>query len=189
MVFYRKRIWRCERSFVQSVSQAVDTCIPLYLLFTANFLLFACSSRKIPGMLATCAVDKTVTLWDTYSSQGEPSNTPPHPCGNKDMGVGKLYTISFYPSSPWLLGCGGGGKEIALWDLSSESALQSRFGGRFGSGVTEAIKEAQKDRSMSEDFEAMMAVGDSAMDKVRKDAMSKSSKKGKGKKKVHRKGR
>lgn len=161
----------------------------LYLLLTAIFVLFACSSRKIPGMLATCAVDKTVTLWDTYSSQGEPSNAPPHPCGNKDMGVGKLYTISFYPSSPWLLGCGGGGKEIALWDLSSESALQSRFGGRLGTGATEAIKEAQKDGSKNEDFEAMMAAGDSAMDKVRNDAVSQPRKKGKGKKKVHKKGR
>ena len=141
-------------------------------------------------MLATCSVDKTVTLWDTYSSQGEPSNTPPHLCGNKDMGVGKLYTVSFYPSSPWLLGCGGGGKEIALWDLSSESALQSRFGGRFGSSSTEEIKETQKDAPKSEDFEAMMAAGgDSAMDKVRKDARGRPRKKGKGKKKVHKKAR
>jgi hypothetical protein len=104
------------------------------------------------------------------------------------MGVGKLYTISFYPSSPWLLACGGGGKEIALWDLSSESALQSRFGSRFGSGVTEVTEEAQEDNPKSEDFEAMMAAGDSAMDKVRKDGKSTSSKKGKSKKNVHKKG-
>jgi hypothetical protein len=104
------------------------------------------------------------------------------------MGVGKLYTISFYPSSPWLLGCGGGGKEIALWDLSSESALQSRFGSRFGSVVTDVTKKAKEDNPKSEDFEAMMAAGDSAMEKGRKDTKNTSSKKVKSKKKVHKKG-
>ena len=88
-------------------------------------------NQRVPGMMATCAVDKTVTLWDTYSADGTFSpNAPPRPCGTKEMGVGKLFTMSFYPSSPWLLGCGGSGKEVALWDMSSDDAVQSRFGNR-----------------------------------------------------------
>lgn len=136
-------------------------------------------TRTIPGMFATCALDKTVTIWDTYS-QGKPSHSAPHPCGNKDMGVGKLYTLSFYPSSPWLLGCGGGGKEVALWDCSSEVALQNRFGSRIGEAPQEKVQ--QDDAPRTEDFEAMMAAGDSVMDKLRKD-------KSKDKKKAHKKGR
>ena len=61
-------------------------------------------------MLATSAVDKTVTLWDT-SSGGTPRAKM-----NKDMKVGKLFTLNFYPSSPWLLGCAGNGKEIATYE-------------------------------------------------------------------------
>lgn len=153
-----------------------------------------CCYSKIPGMFATCAVDKTVTLWDTYSSSEStvPSNAPPHPCGNKDMGVGKLYTMSFYPSSPWLLGCGGSGKELALWDLSSESALQNRFGSRIegGAGVPVAIEETEQ-VSKEEDFEAMISTKDTAAEKVKSDAKksNKNKKKGKGKKKVHKKSR
>lgn len=145
---------------------------------------------KIPGMMATCAVDKTVTLWDTYNSDGAPSNAPPHACGNKDMGVGKLYTMSFYPSSPWLLGCGGSGKELALWDLSSESALRNRFGSRIEGGVQVPIEEELQDATKQEDFEAMMATKDAAVEKVKNDAKSiRNKKKGKGKKKVHKKSR
>ena len=142
-------------------------------------------------MLASCAVDKTVTLWDTYSSDGTTSNGPPHPCGNKDMGVGKLFTVSFYPSSPWLLGCGGSGKELALWDLSSEETLQRRFGSRIeGTSKDPAVIEETENNLKEEDFEAMMATKDSAVEKVRSDAKaSKNKKKGKGKKKVHKRGR
>ena len=163
-----------------------------HVLIEANVItLVSIVGSKIPGMMATCAVDKTVTLWDTYSSEGTPSNTPPHPCGNKDVGVGKLFTLSFYPSSPWLLGCGGSGKEIALWDLSSESALQNRFGSRIeGSGVPVPIEETEQELSKEEDFEAMMASKDLAAEKVKSDPKTKKSKKkGKGKKKVHKKGR
>jgi len=155
-----------------------------------SVVVLLCS--KIPGMLATCAVDKTVTLWDMYSSEGKPSNAPPRPCGNKDMGVGKLYTMSFYPSSPWLLGCGGSGKELALWDLSSEAALQSRFGSRIeGAPGVPAVIEATEQVSKEEDFEAMMATKDAAVEKVKSDTKSNKNnkKKGKGKKKVHKRGR
>ena len=36
----------------------------------------------------------------------------------------KLYAVSFYPSSPRLLGCGGAGGELALWELGDEENLQ-----------------------------------------------------------------
>ncbi len=152
-------------------------------------------NKLVPGMMATCAVDKTVTLWDTYSADGKFSpNTPPRPCGNKEMGVGKLFTMSFYPSSPWLLGCGGSGKELALWDMSSDDAVQTRFGNRIERGSNGVIlnePSAQESVSKEEDFEAMMATKDAAIEKVKSNAAksSKNKKKGKGKKKVHKKSR
>ena len=153
--------------------------------------LFVCVffSSHVPGMMVTCAVDKTITLWDTYQNNNgtfEPLNTSPHACGTKEMGVGKLYCIGFYPSSPFLLGCGGGGNEVALWDLSREEAVQNRFGVRVGSNHAESLLEREE---KEENFEAMMAAGDDeAAEKVQ--TTGKKKKKGsKGKKKVHRKGR
>jgi WD40 repeat protein len=83
----------------------------------------SCNPR-IPGMMATCSADKTVALWDTgHIATGK----HPYLCCSKDMKVGKLYTVSFYPSSPWLLACGGSENELALWDISMETLLRDRF--------------------------------------------------------------
>lgn len=103
-------------------------------------------------MLVTCSVDKTVTLWDTQNA----INSQPQICGNKDMGVGKLYTVNFYPSSPWLLGCAGGGKEIALWDMTREVAIQKRFGDRVSGGIVYNEKQQDDSTDKQEAFDAMM---------------------------------
>jgi len=133
----------------------------------------------IPGMLATCAIDKTVALWDT---RGSTSESKPFPCGNKDMNVGKLYSVSFYQSSPWLLGCGGSGNQVALWNLASEEVFRKRFGDRIndpGFFQPEVIEEK------TEDFEAMMAANDQVTAEAKKEEGGK-KKKGKSKK-AHKK--
>lgn len=99
-------------------------------------------------MLVSCSVDKTVTLWDTKD------HSPPQACGSKDMAVGKLYTVNFYPSSPWLLGCAGGAKEIALWDLTREAPIQKRFGDRVKGGTV--YKALEETTEKQEAFDAMM---------------------------------
>ena len=160
----------------------------------------------VPGMLATCSVDKTVTLWDTYNaSTGNPAG-PPTSRMNKDMRVGKLYTVNFYPSSPWLLGCAGGAKEMALWDMTREDIVQKCFSKRLIEKTPAVVDDqtalesqaddtiaAEKDKK--EEFDAMMTAsseksngtingdGKSSMKKKKKD-------KGKSKKKkAHRAGR
>ena len=130
-------------------------------------------------MLATCAVDKTVTLWDTYNESGSFAEAPPRACGNKDMGVGKLYTVNFYPSAPWLLGCGGGGKELALWDMSRERAVQNRFAKR--AGLIATIPNENDEMTMNS--EAVPA----PTEKSKTQSVSKKKKdRNKKKKKVHR---
>jgi hypothetical protein len=84
------------------------------------------------------------------------SSAPPKPCGNKDMQVGKLYTINFYPSSPWLMGCAGSGKELALWDMSREASIQKRFATRIGSNPVEEETE-EGEAGKQEAFDAMMS--------------------------------
>lgn len=138
---------------------------------------------NIPGMLATCAVDKTVALWDTHNVS--PGSTP-FCCGKKEMEVGKLYTCSFYTSSPWLLGCGGGGSDLALWNLGNEAMFKNRFGSRITNSSPPQTLDAGDDNKNKEDFEAMMASTDTASEKQKAASKKKKKGKGKGKKKVHR---
>ena len=136
---------------------------------------------NVPGMLATCATNKTVTLWDTYNKELQPSLIAPVACGNKSMEVGKLYSLSFYRSSTWLLGCGGSGNEVALWDMTRDDAVQRRFGERVVQA--NARKEEEKDVTKEQDFEAMMAVEDIAAKEEEENAATKNNDKKKGKKK------
>ena len=107
-------------------------------------------------MLATCSLDKTVTLWDTYNASKTPTTGPPNACGNKEMGVGKLYTVNYYPSAPWLLGCAGSGKELAIWDMTRETTIQKRFASRIG---VEAVSDENESdgADQKEAFDAMMS--------------------------------
>ncbi len=139
-------------------------------------------------MLATCSVDKTVTLWDTYNDSENPTTGPPKPCGNKDMQVGKLYTVNFYPSSPWLMGCAGSGKELAIWDMKREISIQKRFATRIGSEPV--VEDAGGDGSDQKDaFEAMMSANPTVManDSVESSKSIEKSKKKKGENKSNKK--
>jgi len=168
---------------------------------------------NVPGMLATCAIDKTVVLWDTLHATSKPDERPIH-VGSKSMNVGQLFSVSFYPSetSSCLLACGGGGGELALWDLERETFFGERFGQRVKSMIVDAGAGAGAGASGSEvadeggcgddleDFEATMAmetVGILPSSFTQKDevgANNSNSTKGKKKKKkkkpkAHRKGR
>eukprot|EP00586_Coscinodiscus_wailesii_P006058 CAMPEP_0172489582 /NCGR_PEP_ID=MMETSP1066-20121228/19674_1 /TAXON_ID=671091 /ORGANISM="Coscinodiscus wailesii, Strain CCMP2513" /LENGTH=602 /DNA_ID=CAMNT_0013257547 /DNA_START=229 /DNA_END=2037 /DNA_ORIENTATION=+ len=156
-------------------------------------------SGHVPGLLATCAIDKTVSLYDTQNVSSLPEQRP-QLCVSKDMQSGKLYTVSFYPSRPWLLGCGGSGNNLCLWNMEIEDAVQKQFGPRVSSPSTTTTTEMGTQEASSEtgtkqeEFEAMMS---SAKDDIeKKDSATatknkkKKKKKDKGKRnKVHRRER
>jgi WD40 repeat protein len=144
-------------------------------------------------MLATCSVDKTVTLWDTYNVDKKLPNEPPKATINKDMRVGKLYTVNFYPSSPWLLGCAGSSKEIALWDMTRDDNVQRCFGGRDSNVGESSTPVSQSGKEKQKAFDTMMTsssqVNSGELKGLEKPSI-KSKKKGSNKKKkVHRAGR
>jgi hypothetical protein len=108
------------------------------------------------------------------------------------MAVGKLYSVSFYPSAPWLLGCGGSSGDLALWDMSQEMAIQSSFGDRLVQGGEETNSES-KGRELTVDFssaldDAVNVENDEKAERVRIKMEGKQKKSIKSKKKkVHRK--
>eukprot|EP00934_Nitzschia_sp_Nitz4_P000027 Nitzschia sp. Nitz4//scaffold190_size42200//21271//27280//NITZ4_007392-RA/size42200-processed-gene-0.51-mRNA-1//-1//CDS//3329540144//27//frame0 len=146
---------------------------------------------NVPGLLATCSVDKTVSLWDTHVSEEGAKQEPPKLCGNKEMNVGKLYTVGFYPSAPWIMGCAGAGKELAIWDMTREDAIQKRFGSRVtGNNKVQTSSDGTADK---EAFDAMMSSDSNTAPKKEevKSPQEKNKKKkgGKKKSKAHKAGR
>ena len=167
----------------KNVASAVSRHFELDCSYTHTNFYSTTFHRHVPGMLMTCSIDKTVALWDTQNGGS------PHPCGSKDMNVGKLHSVSCYPSSPWLLACGGSGNSLAIWDMESEDAIQNRFAGR----VNGSAAKADDAETEEPNFEALMAAEASkaATDKANA-TMNKSKKNKKGgkgtkKNKAHKK--
>lgn len=185
-----------------------ETSTPLWSLSASEFggVTDLSYNSLVPGLMVTCSIDKTISLWDAHNMDASCKVLPPKPCGSKDMCVGKLYSVGFYPSSPWLLGCGGSGNELALWDLSSEESIQKGFLHRMDQATQEASSEATTEntlpQTLGESFDAMMNNSEKMKDgattdegvengaSVGKESSSlqkKKAKKGKLKPKVHRK--
>jgi periodic tryptophan protein 1 len=156
-------------------------------------------NAQVPGLMVTCSIDKTITLWDVHQNGGggNASMVPtPKPCGTKDMCVGKLYTVGFYPSAPWLLACGGSGNELALWDLSEEVSIQEQFRGRLLRSHSRSDTEANIGASgdiVDHSLKGMIQSGPNdataPADKVENTRETRNNKKSKGKakRKSHRK--
>ena len=126
--------------------------------------------RVIPGMLAASSIDKTVTIYDvqSYKTKQTPKSF------QKDMNVGKLFTLNFYPSLPWLIGCGGSKNDIALWNLDSDPVIMKHFQDRI-SGVNATPVEKNEDATL---FYPKKVEGDSKA--------KRNKKKGKSKRKAHK---
>ncbi|GMH89823.1 hypothetical protein TrST_g9234 [Triparma strigata] len=141
---------------------------------------------KVPGMLATASIDKTVGVWDTHTASGTP-----HCVIKKDSTVGKLYTCNFYPSHDLLLGFGGTGGQLGLWEMASEDCVVKTFENRLGGDTLAKVAEtAELDRKAEVDFEKIMAEENTAAKNARdaaKGGSKKKKSKNKGKKKVARK--
>mmetsp|Transcript_9702 Transcript_9702/g.28901 ORF Transcript_9702/g.28901 Transcript_9702/m.28901 type:complete len:595 (-) Transcript_9702:2368-4152(-) len=108
---------------------------------------------NVPGMMATSSVDKTVTLWDTMGNS--PTHSPTAKM-NKDMKVGKLFTLNFYPSSPWLMGCAGGSKEIAIWDMAQDDTIQKCFGDRIDHSLLTKNEDSNKREQIQPSFDSLI---------------------------------
>ncbi|GKY94152.1 hypothetical protein MPSEU_000381300 [Mayamaea pseudoterrestris] len=137
-----------------------ETSKPLWSFVANQFGVSDISyNRLVPGFLAISSPDKTVTLWDAGLPGTLSMKEPPKLCGSKDMCSGKLYTVQFYPSDPWLLGTGGSGNQLALWDFSNESEIQRRFAGRVASksGEQAQVVEAADAKPIEAELESMMA--------------------------------
>ena len=174
-----------------------QTSTPLWSFVASEFggISDISYSAQVPGLMVTCSVDKSVTLWDANCAQSTTgkgqSLLPPKSCGSKDMCSGKLYTVGFYPSSAWLLGCGGSGNLLALWDLSREATIQNRFRPRMENSEGVLAEIPTEKVASIEDFDMMMKEKVDKpvpqISKTSKQSDDRKKKNGKAKGKAHRK--
>jgi hypothetical protein len=87
--------------------------------------------------MSTCGIDGVVKVWDTGnigvgdsgsggrskkstsgsgSASASASSGDPVCVAYKSMSVGKLFSLEYYPDSPFLLGVGGDEGVVALWE-------------------------------------------------------------------------
>mmetsp|Transcript_116431 Transcript_116431/g.228448 ORF Transcript_116431/g.228448 Transcript_116431/m.228448 type:complete len:557 (+) Transcript_116431:33-1703(+) len=86
-------------------------------------------SQRIPGMMATASIDKTVKVWDVSDLQSSGNGTP-RCVAYKTMNVGKLFTMQFSPDDPFLLACAGDTGMVAVWESDELSFIENHFKGR-----------------------------------------------------------
>ncbi|KAJ1396493.1 WD40-repeat-containing domain protein, partial [Ochromonadaceae sp. CCMP2298] len=89
-------------------------------------------SSRIPGMLATASVDKTVKVWDVndLAEREYSDNLAPKMVAYKTMNVGKLFALQFSPDEPFLLASAGDQGMVAIWESDELGAIEDYFSGR-----------------------------------------------------------
>jgi periodic tryptophan protein 1 len=86
-------------------------------------------SSRIPGMLATASIDKTVKVWDVTDLTSSGTGAP-RCVAYKTMNVGKLFAMQYSPDDPFLLACAGDTGMVAVWESDELSAIEQHFKSR-----------------------------------------------------------
>ena len=71
--------------------------------------------------MATCSLDEYVKIWD-IAHVGQPKLV-----GYRKMGMGELFSLSYYKDIPWVLAAGGSKGEIAVWDTEESEKIKEHF--------------------------------------------------------------
>ena len=72
-------------------------------------------------MMATCSLDEHVKIWDIGNS------SEPKLISYKKMGMGEMFSLSFYKDIPWVLAAGGSKGEVAVWDTEENEKIAQHF--------------------------------------------------------------
>jgi periodic tryptophan protein 1 len=69
-----------------------------------------------------------VKLWDVSTQQ-------PALIATQDLQVGAVFGAAFCPEAPWLLAAGGAMGTVAVWDITTNSAVMSKYGRKLSRAV------------------------------------------------------
>jgi periodic tryptophan protein 1 len=77
----------------------------------------------VPGMLLTGSADRHIKLWDIKDNQ------PALAC-SRDVGAGKVFTVTCCPDSPYHVAVGGSLGTLSVWNITENAAVRKLFKGR-----------------------------------------------------------
>ena len=86
-------------------------------------------SQRVPGMMATASIDKTVKIWDV-SEKSSDGLGGPRCVAYKTMNVGKLFALQYSPDDPYLLACAGDTGMVAVWESDELATIEEYFKSR-----------------------------------------------------------
>ena len=69
-----------------------------------------------------------VKLWDVSTQQ-------PALIATQDLQVGAVFGAAFCPEAPWLLAAGGAMGTVAVWDITTNPAVMSKYGRKLSRAV------------------------------------------------------
>ena len=72
-----------------------------------------------------------VKLWDVSSQQ-------PSLIASQDLEVGAVFGAAFCPEAPWLIAAGGASGTVAVWDITTNAAVMSKYGRMLSKAVAAA---------------------------------------------------
>ncbi|RHY53202.1 hypothetical protein DYB38_008566 [Aphanomyces astaci] len=131
-----------------------SSAAPLYRFQAHDTAVSAISfSHALPGLFATAGTDKHVKIWDLEGST-------PQCIASKDMQVGELLTLQFYRDSPFLLGAGGTGGVLALWDTSENDVVERKFSTRAANIGNHPVPQATGGLTLGASFKSANDVAD-----------------------------
>ncbi|PLW35652.1 hypothetical protein PCASD_10241 [Puccinia coronata f. sp. avenae] len=85
-------------------------------------------SPVIPGLLVSGGLDKTVKVWNLEDKSGAPTLSM---VVSRDLGVGKVFSVSFCPDDPTTVAVAGSKGSLQIWDLATNAGVRSVFRDRF----------------------------------------------------------
>ncbi|KNZ57659.1 hypothetical protein VP01_2105g2 [Puccinia sorghi] len=85
-------------------------------------------SPTIPGLLISGGLDKMVKVWNLEDKSGSPTLSM---VVSRDLGVGKVFAVSFCPDDPTTVAVAGSKASLQIWDLATNNGVRSVFRDRF----------------------------------------------------------
>lgn len=138
-------------------------------------------SPRVPGMMATCSVDKTVKVWDCQaihqasvaadntsasgSKKAKGSKFPDAPdlVAYKTLNAGKLFSMEFCADEPYLLATAGDEGVCAVWESDEVPTIEGRFQDRVlpeqGHGVHSTVEATIENGSSNSSSSVGVGVG------------------------------
>jgi periodic tryptophan protein 1 len=92
-------------------------------------------SALAQGLMATSSLDRCVKLWDwnTLDAGGNPCLI-----ASKEMSIGQIFSVNFFPHSAFLLAAAGSKGLVAIWDISMDAGEVPGFAPAIAEGAAES---------------------------------------------------